>query len=73
MLHSNAASNRPTMKQFKNSNDWGDQGGNSRYDSNTTEKNDRVIRKRNAEARKRAENLREDLHLKALIDGERWF
>ena len=73
MLHSNSASDRLSMKHIKNSNDWGDQGGNSRYDSNATEKNDRVNRKRNAEARRRIENIREDLQLKALIDGDRWF
>ena len=73
MLHSNPASDSLSMKHFKNSNDWGDQGGNSHYDSNPTENNDRAIRKRNAEARRRAENLQEDLQLKALIDGDRWF
>ena len=73
MLHSNTASDRLTKKHFNDSNDRDDQGIDGRSASDTPEKIDRVTRKRNAVARRQAENLQEDLYLKSLIDGERWF
>ena len=73
MLHSNTASDRLTNKYFNNSSNWDIQGVDGKSVLDTPKKIDRVTRKKNAEARRRVERLKEDLHLKELIDGERWY
>jgi hypothetical protein len=55
------------------SDDWIDLGGADHDESDSPAKVDRINRKRNAEARRRYEMIREDMQLKALIDGDRWF
>jgi hypothetical protein len=73
MLHSNANIDRLKKNHFNDSIDRDDRGVDGRFDSDSSEKIDRLSRKRNAEARRRYETIREELQLKALIDGDRWF
>ena len=73
MLHSNTDSDRLINIYFNDSNNRDNQGVDGKSASDTPKKIDRVTRKKNAEARRRVERLKEDLHLNALIDGERWY
>lgn len=68
MLKSNTVKDSRAKGSLADSDAW-----DNHYDSDTPAKMDRINRKKNADARRRYENLKEDMQLKALIDGDRWF
>ena len=73
MSKSNTVKDSRSQESFSYSDDWVDQGVADHDESDSPAKVDRINRKRNAEARRRYERIQEDLQLKALIDGDRWF
>ena len=73
MSHSHTVNNQKSGKQFNDISDICGQKFDDTYGSDTYNKFDRLKCKRDGDARRRVEQLQEDLHLKALVNGERWF
>lgn len=72
MSKANISRDHLSKKHDNDSDDWDAQINDEHYDPDAPAKNDRTIRKRNAEARRRYENLRDDLRLQAMLDEDVW-
>ena len=72
MSRSNISNDKQSNKPENDSDDWNDLEAEESYYSDIPVKIDRQSYKRNAEARRRYENLRDDLKLKALLE-ESWY
>jgi hypothetical protein len=72
MSKSNISSDKHSNKPENDSDDWKDLEAEESYYPDMPVKIDRQRYKRNAEARRRYEDLRDDLKLKALLE-ESWY